>query len=255
MLQAHSPLWHYCWIAPNVLLLAAGIWMCRRGLQRQFPVFVTFAFLVSAEQLTVYAADVVPWVSAENFWRVFWVGLFLEGFLKIFLIGEIFTHVFGNYTSVARLGKLLIRTVGALLVLGAVVSAGYVQRDNTHWLISGAHILEQTIYLIECGLLVFIFLFAAYFRLTWGNASFGIALGLSVSACVHLGTWAVMANGGLLDKRYLLDFLNMATYHLCVLIWFYFLLVPQKVATTSAAPLPENNLDIWNRELERLLQQ
>jgi hypothetical protein len=46
----------------------------------------------------------------------------------------------------------------------------------------------------------------------------------------------------------------MATYQVCVLIWFYFLLVPQKIVTTPAAPLPEHNLDIWNRELERLLQ-
>jgi hypothetical protein len=47
----------------------------------------------------------------------------------------------------------------------------------------------------------------------------------------------------------------MAIYHVCVLIWFYYLLVPEKIVTTSAVFLPENNLDIWNRELERLLQQ
>jgi hypothetical protein len=64
-----------------------------------------------------------------------------------------------------------------------------------------------------------------------------------------------MANGGLPQSRYLLDFLNMATYHVCVLIWFYYFLVPQKIATTSAVALPENSLDIWNRELERLLHQ
>jgi hypothetical protein len=57
------------------------------------------------------------------------------------------------------------------------------------------------------------------------------------------------------QKSYFLDFLNMATYHVCVLIWFYSLLAPQKSATTSTVLLPENNLDIWNRELERLLQQ
>jgi hypothetical protein len=62
-----------------------------------------------------------------------------------------------------------------------------------------------------------------------------------------------MANGGIAHDR--LDFLNMATYQVCVLIWCYYLLVPQKVATTSAVSLPENNLDIWNRELERLLQK
>jgi hypothetical protein len=64
-----------------------------------------------------------------------------------------------------------------------------------------------------------------------------------------------MANGGLMDKRHLLDFLNMATYHVCVLIWFYYLLVPEKSVTTSAVSLPEHDLAIWNRELERLLQQ
>jgi hypothetical protein len=70
-----------------------------------------------------------------------------------------------------------------------------------------------------------------------------------------MAVWALNANGAWLDKSSLLDFLNMATYQVCVLIWFYFLLVPEKVAITSAVSLPENNLDIWNRELERLLQQ
>jgi hypothetical protein len=170
------------------------------------------------------------------------------------LIAELFGNVFGSYASVASLGKSIVRAVGAVLVLAAVVSAAYAPRDNAHWLISGAHLLEQTIYVIECGLLLFIFVFAAHFRLTWKTAPFGIALGLSISACVHLGTWAVIANGGLLDTRYLLDFLNMATYHVCVLIWFYYLLIPHRSTAKPATPLPKHNLEVWNRELERLLQ-
>lgn len=70
-----------------------------------------------------------------------------------------------------------------------------------------------------------------------------------------MATWAVMASGALLDKRELLDFLNMATYHACVLIWFYYLLSPAKSTTVPAVSLPENSLAIWNQELERLLQQ
>src|SRR5580704_1308292 len=120
MLQAHSLLWHYLWVAPNLVLALLGLLMWRRGLQRQFPVFVTFAFLVSIEQLTVYGADLVSWVSPENFWRIFWAGLLVEGFLKIVLIGDLFAHVFGSYASVAGLGKSLIRSVGGLLVLIAV---------------------------------------------------------------------------------------------------------------------------------------
>jgi hypothetical protein len=229
--------------------------MWRRGLQRRFPAFVAFALLIPTAEIATYLADISPRINAENFWRIVWAGLLLEAALKIVLMGEVFSRVFGDYASVASLGKSLIRGTGAALVLAAVLVAALAQRDNHSWLISGAHLLQQTIYFVECGLLLFIFAFAAYFRLTWDNSSFGIALGLGVSACVHLGTWAVMANGGLPGKRNLLDFLNMATYHVCVLIWIYYLLFPQKVVPTSAVLLPENNLDIWNRELERLLQQ
>jgi hypothetical protein len=256
MLQAHSPLWHYLWVAPNVcsLVLAALLW--RRKLHKQFPVFFVFAVLGPIEHLSLYAADVLPSVSGETFWRAFWVGQLLEAVLKFALVGEIFAHVFDAYPAVARLGKFAMRGVGVTLVFAATIAAAFAPIDNPNYtIISRAHILEQTIYIIECGLLLFIFLFAGYFRLAWSNWDFGIALGLSISACVHLATWAVMANGGLPEKRYLLDFLNLATYHACVLIWFYYLLIQQKIATKPAINLPENNLELWNRELERLLQQ
>ena len=256
MLQAHSFLWHYLWVAPNLLLLFLAALVWRRKLHKQFPVFLIFASAIAIEQLTVYAADVIPAVSGATFWRVFWAGLLVEALIKFALISEIFGRIFGQYDSVASLGKRAIRGVGVILALVATVAAAYAPIDNPRYsVISRAHLLDQTIYVIECGLLLFVFLFAAYFKLSWNDASFGIALGLGISACVHLATWAVMANGGMMDQRHLLDFLNMATYHICVLIWFYYLLVPQKVATTSAVSLPENNLAIWNRELERLLHQ
>jgi hypothetical protein len=256
MLQAHSLLWHYLWVVPNLLLLVLAAVLWRRKLHRQFPVFQNFAVVIALEQLTLYAADMLPWVSAEGWWKVFRVCLLIEALVKFALIGEIFARLFGEYDVLATLGKKVIRGVGVALVLVAVAAAAYAPVDNpSHAYISQAHILEQTIYVIECGLLLFIFLFAAHFRLAWNNASFGIALGLGISACVHLGTWAVMANGGMMERRHLLDFLNMATYHACVLIWFYYLLVPQKIATRSAVSLPEHKLEVWNEELERLLQQ
>jgi hypothetical protein len=255
MLQAHSFLWHYLWVAPDVLLLLLGVLMWRRNLQRQFPAFTAFAFLGAIEHLVLYAADLAPWVSAESFWRIVWAGLLVDIVLRLSVIAEIFSHLCGSYPSIARLGKNVIRGVGVVLVFVAVGAAAFAQRDNPHWLISGEHLFEQAIYLIESGVLLSIFLFAAYFHLSWNTKIFGISLGLAIAACVHLATWAVMANGGMADKRYLLDFLNMATYHVCVLIWFYYLLLPQKSVTTSAVPLPEHSLEVWNRELERLLQQ
>jgi hypothetical protein len=253
MLQAHSVLWHYLWVAPNVLLLllAALIWLRRE--HRQYLAFFIFAVVASLEQLTLYACDVIPSVSAETFWHVLWCGLLLEALVKFLLIGELFARALASYPSVAKLGKTLIRGASVALVAAGSLLAAFSPVSNAHWIVAGPHLLEQTIYLIESGLLVFVFVFSAYFRIWPDRVTWGICLGLAVSACVHLGTWAVAANNSSRQLSVFLDLLNMATYHLCVLIWFYYLLVPRKVATDSAVQLPEHNLEIWNRELERLL--
>ena len=255
MLQAHTPLWHYLWVAPNLLLIVLAILMWRRGLRKTFPVFVVYALVSAIGQLALYAADIAPWVTAENFWRVDWASLVSEAVLKFALIAEIFAQAFNPYPSLAKLSRYLIRGVGVALVLVAMLAAAYAPEDNAQGVISGAHLLEQTLYLIVCGLLLFIFLFSAYFHLSVARSAFGIALGLGISASVHLGIWAIIANGGLPNPiRFELEFLNMATYHACVLIWFYYLLVPSRFATKSAVPIPEHSLEIWNRELERFLQ-
>jgi hypothetical protein len=254
MFRAHSLLWHYLWVAPNLLLLILAFLMWKRRLIGQVPVFFAFAILGAVTELTEYATDVIPTVSATTYWRADWANLLIQGVLKFALIGEIFAHVFGSYESIARLGRLLIRALGVVLVFTAAVAAAYAPQSSHYGIISGAWLLDQTTFIVESGLLVFIFVFSLYFHLVWDRRLFGITLGLSISSCVHLASWAVL-NLKLPDsQRIIFVFLNMATYHVCVLIWFYYLLVPGKVPTKSAVPLPENDLDVWNRELERLAQ-
>lgn len=271
MLQAHSLLWDYLWVGPNALLLALGLVLWRRGTWRAFPAFLAFAVFSAAGQIAGFAADVIPSVSAENYWRVDWVSLLIESFLKFFVIGEVFSRVLKPYPSISKLGRLLVSGMGIVLVLVAALTAAYSRGDSAVYLISGAHILEQTSFLIESGLIFFLFLFAAYFQLSWDRFSFGILLGLGISACVHLATWAILANADPSPRvRTLFAFLIMAVYHICVLIWFYYFLVPEgkKTSTQLIAPARgsfgdpltagathQDSLDIWNRELERLVNQ
>jgi hypothetical protein len=256
MLQAHSLLWDYLWVGPNLLFLAVGLLIWKRGLAAQIPAFLAFAILGSLGDLAVFFADIAPFVSPQDFWRVEWVNLLLESVLKFLVIGEVLSKLLTPYPSIGRLGRNLVSGIGGVLVLLAGMIAGFARTDNPYRLISGFHVLEQTIFVIELGLIVFLFLFAAYFHLSWDRLSFGILLGLSISACEHLATWAVIANASPSEHtRTLFGFLGMATYHLCVLVWLYYVLTPERVVTKSVVPLPENNLAVWNRELERLLQQ
>jgi hypothetical protein len=256
MLQAHSLLWYYLWVAPNVLLLCIAVVMWQRGLYKQYPAFLIFAAVTGVEQLILCFADFSPAVSPPNWWRMFWVALLVEALIRFALIGEMFSAVVGIYPCLAKLGKFLISGVGGVLVLVATAAAAYTPKDNIHWIVADAPILQQTIYIIACGLIVFLFVFAAYFQLRWNRLPFGIMLGLGISACVHLATWALAANGNFPEQdRVFLDFARMSTYHACVLIWFYYVLVPQKSPASLPLPPAGNTLELWNRELERLLHK
>lgn len=255
MLQPHSFLWHYLWVGPHILQVGLAVVLWRRGLHRQFPVFFAYLLFEAIEEFILYGMDILPSVSVRNWWLAFCAGLILEGFIRLGVMGELFFHLLRSKPVIAKVGGRLITGAGAVLVLLATLAAAYTPLNNSQFALAArAYILQQTLYMIECGLILFLFLFTAAFKLTWDRAPLGIGLGRGISSAVHLATWAVAANGGLPYSRHLLDFLNMATYHICVLIWFYFLLVPQQRVVATAVSLPENNLDIWNRELERLLR-
>ena len=255
MLQAHSPFWHYLWLAPHVLQVALAVLIWRRGLHKLFPVFLAYSLFEAVEEFTLYGLDVLPWVKDETFWKAFWAGLVVEGLLKFALTGELFRHLVQPWPAVAKIGNQLITCAGVVLVMVAALTAALTVPANPNWLIFGAHALQQSMYVVESGLILFIVLFAAHFRLVWNKQTFGIALGLGILSCEHLAGWAIIASGILGDKSELVDFVNMATYHVCVLIWFYYLLVPQEAVEKPVVPPPDNNLGAWNRELERFLQR
>jgi hypothetical protein len=262
MLQAHSFLWHYLWVAPNVLLLFLAFLIWKRGLHSQFPAFFCFAILSAVGQLALYGADIVPSIAPDTFWRVDWASLTVEGIVKFILVGEIFGSAFGSYASLARMGRFAIRTVGIVLIFAAALAAAYTPKDGLFGIVSGAHLLEQTVYIVESGLLVLIFTLSSYFHLSLSRRLFGIALGLSISSFVHLASWAVIANGSLPNSiRYDLDFITMSVYQACVFIWFYFLLFPRRQSAQLESSLVTASLEQsegqedWNRELERLIHQ
>ena len=123
MLQAHSFLWDYLWAAPNALLIVLGILLWVRGLGRRFPAFIAFAIVGGTAELAGFLADIIPSVSAVNFWRAIWIGLLVGSLLKFLVIGENFSQVFDPYPSIAHLGRVLVSGFGAGLVLLAALAA------------------------------------------------------------------------------------------------------------------------------------
>lgn len=282
MFEPHSLLWHYLDAAPCILLLLLAVIVYRRSFHREFPIFLTFAVVQGLAGLALYLMDLAsrnfkpPLVTPVFWWQANFVHLLIEVVLKFALIGEVFSKLLTPFPALSKLGKLMVGVVGPALVLAATWVVTLSRPSEFFPIVSLSHGLDLADYVIQCGLLLFIFLFAAYFHLAWERLAFGIALGLGLAGSVQLGTWAIWSNLTVsFHQRTVLDFVNMGVYHLSVLIWFYYVLTTPKVTrmdklgdddghyddrdsgghVSGREDERQHDLVVWNRELERLLKR
>jgi len=254
MFQPHSFLWHYLWVAPNLLFAVLAIILWKRGLYRKLRGFFVYCCFQTLQCAVLFPLDHIGAVSSWTWDFLYLLSEVLEFAVVLILVADLFAELFGMYAALVYFGKAMLRWAAGLLLIVAVVLGALARVENDHWLLGTVKILQQGMYVILSGLLLLLFASAAYFSLAWEHRIFGIALGLGISSCVHLATWGLEANEVLREKDTLLFMANMATTHIVVLMWFYYLLVPRPVLTQTRGTPPDGQLAAWNRELERLLR-
>jgi hypothetical protein len=247
----HSFLWHYLWIAPHALQIVIAIIMIRRKLFREFPMFLTYTIFQVVLEGTLFILDHIPAVTGYQYWAVYWVGSVISIALRFAVISEIFSQVFSNYPGLKELSHILFRWATVVLLLVAIAVALHAPDDGSVSFLAAAHVLDRAVGLMQSGLLLLLLVFSSYFGLSWRSFTYGIAMGLAIFSCVDLATEAIRTQ---FVAGYIFDLVTMATYHCCVMIWLVYLLVPETARRTVKEP-PENNLEQWNAELQRLLLQ
>jgi hypothetical protein len=149
---------------------------------------------------------------------------------------------------------MLFRGVTVVLLLAGVGLAALIPGKSVSFLMLATDTLNRTVSLLQLGLLLSLFIFSRYFALSLRSHAFGIALGLGTYASVQLATSAVLLYMGSSSSP-LPNFITMATYHCCVLVWMFYLLLPERSAYFTRRALPKHDLEVWNQELQRLLQR
>jgi hypothetical protein len=247
-------LWHYLWIAPHVLLIGVMVGMWRAKLVRQFPVF--FAYLVEEvlQFLVLYPMSLAPSISGATYLKFDAIALGLSTGLRFGVIHEIFAYAFRNYSSLGRFGKPVYRWATASLLMMGALGAIFAGGSDPTRVLAILWVLSRTASFLQFGLLIILFAFSSYLGLSLRNQIFGIALGLGIFACVDLASAAIRAEFGT-EHTTSLDYYTMAVYHLCVLVWLAYLWLPERVTQFAVKSVPEHDMDSWNKELQRLIQQ
>lgn len=237
------------WIAPAVgLTLMAVIMMCRK-LYRELPFF--FAYCVFSVLRSLVLFLILHW-QGEAYFYGYWTAEALSAALGFGVIHEVFSRVFERYQAIQGLGVLLFRWAAAVLVLVAVVAAAASPGSDESRLMASVLVLERSVHVIQVGLLLLLFAFSAYFRLSWRHYVFGIALGFGLFASVQLVAVAMRAHVGLISD-YSWGFVKLASYNCAVVVWITYLLMPQPAEAT--APPQLGQVESWNRALLQLLQR
>lgn len=243
---------YYFWIAPHVLQIVILILLFRRGFYRKFPIFTVYtAFAICA----YFALLILSKSSARSSyfeWYSFITGMSTALFFGI--ICEIFSHVFANYVALRKVHRPLFRWTTVAFLAMALSFAVYTHRSDVDPTWFTYLVLDRSGDIVLCGLILALFLFSTFLGLSWNRRVYGIALGLGIACSVDLAITAIQSQLGS-SWAVPLEIIDMAAYHWCVVIWLFYLLVPERRPAHGTENLLESDLDVWNQELERLIHE
>lgn len=224
------------WLAPTCVevILVAG--MTYRGLWRDLPFF--FSYLVLTIVRTCFLFSLRN--DATRYFLVFWFSAPIGDVSELFVIKELFDHVFDERLDLRRTGRVLFRWSLAGLLLLAALFAWNSPGGDTKKLMLGIWAIKRTIVLVETGLLFLLGVFMATIGLPLLNSYLGIFIGLTSYGMVEFVTSVVRAALGTTDTT-ISNWIKGIADVFRVLGWAFYIL-PRTLPETA----------ISNRQLDKL---
>jgi len=226
-------------------VLLAGF-MLRKKLYRDFPIFFS---LVVAEGLDSWLGMALQHISYKAYYVEFWTMATINSVLGFFVLREVFLHIFRPYEALRSFGKMLFRWSAAVLILVAAVMTLSSPHSNGDSLISFTYTLDRSIRLMQCGLVIFLYLFSKQLGLTERHRVFGISIGFGIAASVSLMFDTLVALAPAASLKHVVAMLNVPyemAWLVTVIIWMVYMYRPEpERRRATVLELPES----WNYTL------
>ncbi len=211
-------LYYALWLAAPLLQLGVAVVLRRRKLDKEFPFFFKYLIFQTATNLLLFALS----GNYRAYFYAYWSFQAVTAALEFAIIYEIFGQLFRPYPYLRDFARVLLRWIGSLLLLVAVLFALSASPQEVPVLVAVLW-MERSIRLVQCGLLFFLLWFCSYLGITRRHYLFGVALGFGTLAAADLVTIATrMVTGYIGDKAFNLVLMGAADW--AVAIWLtYFL--------------------------------
>jgi hypothetical protein len=240
------------WVLTPMLESVLVVAMVRRRVFVRFPVFFAYVVADACFTAVMFVMDKLPSVSGPAWTRVYFPGLVILSALQFTVVWEVFDHIFRVHSFLNRFGKPLFRTALVAFFLAGITAAAFTRTHEAYPTMAILHLLQQTASILLVGLLGSLFIFSAFFGLSWRSFVFGIALGMGSDAAVNLAAAAIKEYFGLSGSIYL-NLLTQGSSNLSVLIWVFYLFMPDTTGGNgNMKNLSQPDLEDWNQELREI---
>jgi hypothetical protein len=233
------------WIAHPLLQLGVGIAMFRYRLHRMFPVFFTYVcFQIFAFAILFPMSS--QWVSASYpvyFWS-YWACAAVNLVLGFMVIYEIFLDVFRPYYTLKDLGTVLFKWAALVMSLVGFVVAASSPTGDQGPIVQAVITVTRCVRVAQVGLILFLLVFSRYLGVSWKQHSFGLSLGLGLSAGVELGSLAFLVSGHASEVG--VHVINLVAYNISILVWLGYSLVKNGARAPAAELFTSHR---WERSL------
>jgi hypothetical protein len=225
------------WIGSTLAeCLIVGV-MLRRKLARRFPIFFSSIVFNLLRELVFPA---VLYFSAVGYGYCYWISIPVEYVIGFGVTWEAFRYSLGDDTKIPSktLRQFLLAIVGLTVLAAFLFLYPDIPTSNLKGLILT---LARSIDLLRCGMLLFLWIFAARLGITWQHHVWGIVCGLGVYAAVSLIVAAIHAINGISSGDWL-GRLPTFSYFGATIIWTVYLSRPEP----ARAPLTLKEISFVN---------
>ncbi len=175
--------WFLALLAP-LMLLATMYILNRRKLRSKFPLFFNYlAFYSVGLGIVIFAGS---FLSDRQYFYAYWIVYAITTLLAFAVLYEVFVNILKPYSALIDLGKMLFGWATAFLLLASVLTAFATTGSQGDKICAGVHLLERSVQLMQCGLLLLFVLFEKRLGLSWRSHGMSIVMGLGLLSAVDL---------------------------------------------------------------------
>ena len=236
------------WVSCPILQVLCVYLLYQRKLLKQFTFFASYLLFLTLLNGIRFVCYREFGLSSWTYYSVYWVGTALANMAAIVVLYEIFCAAFRPFAGLQDLAKIVFKwAAGSILFTGFVVfmsngasSAG----SPYHWLSTSVHDFERIVGVMECTLLIFLFIGSQHLGVSMRNRVFGFALGFGFEAFCRLLVFSPLVNSHI-RRIPLWSQLAPMAYWAALLIWVGYLLKPEPAPESIHIPVTSPLLR-WN---------